>query len=334
MKRLTIIIYSFIFLSLALNSCNFLGSNNEGNSTKDIDSAEEDNRPYFEGEIKLSESRGLYGDLTKVHTTYFISEYKIKREQRWGGVYSVLDNYAGIIIDLKKDSVVMYYADKFSDKRNKHTLSIKDYKLQLKNKVIPSGIPSPVDHTFKLLPAYRLIEQIKDSTIIKEFSCDFTRYHDDTDFLKQDIFDSKEIKVKRELLDMVFLNLPDEINFPLKSDVKTTFSEISNDSIIKGKQTKAIDQLARNILRKKDSTIKKETDLEKLSKNKWLNMGLQILKKGVDLNIHITTDVSEFSIRALSNIDISIPSGDFDEISDFDEFLNTLPTGGGGDFDD
>ncbi|WP_299256807.1 hypothetical protein [uncultured Aquimarina sp.] len=333
MTKYSIVKFSSIILLCVFASCNFL-NDKKNEAAEETGDKEKDNRPYFEGEIKLSESRGLYGSLTKVHTTYFISENRIKREQRWGGVYSVLDNYAGIIIDLKKDSVVMYYADKFSDKRNKHTLSIKDYKSQLENKVMPKGIPSPVDHTFKLLPEYKLIEQIKDSTIIKEFSCDFTRYHNDTDFLKQDIFDSKEIKIKRELLDMVFLNLPDEINFPLKSDVKTTFSEISNDSIIKGKQTKAIDQLARNILRKKDSTVKKETDLEKLSKNKWLNMGLQILKKGVDLNIHITSDVSDFSVRALSSVDISIPSGDFSEISDFDEFLNTLPSGGDIDFDD
>ncbi|WP_298546378.1 hypothetical protein [uncultured Aquimarina sp.] len=333
MTKYSIVKFSSIVLLCVLASCNFLNDKKNG-VTEEIGDKEEDNRPYFEGEIKLSESRGLYGSLTKVHTTYFISENKIKREQRWGGVYAVLDNYAGIIIDLKKDSVVMYYADKLSNTKNKHTLSIKDYKFQLENKEMPSGIPSPVDRTFKLLSEYKLIEQIKDSTIIKEFSCDFTRYHDDTGFLKQDVFDSKEIKVKRELLDMVFLNLPDDINFPLKSDVKTTFSEISNDSIIKGKQTKAIDQLARNILRKKDSTVKKETDLEKLSKNKWLNMGLQILKKGVDLNIHITTDVSDFSVRALSSVDISIPSGDFSEISDFDEFLNTLPTGGDIDFDD
>ncbi|MFD2561465.1 hypothetical protein [Aquimarina rubra] len=320
----------FAFFTL---SCNFLEDKKEGN-TEDKDKKEEDNRLYFEGEIKLSESRGLYGSLTKVHTTYYISENKIKREQEWGGVYSMLENYAGIIIDLKKDRVVMYYADKLSSTRNKHTLSIKDYKTHLKTKVMPKGIPSPVDRTFELLLDYRLINQVKDSTVIKGFKSDFTRYHDDTDFLKQDVFDSKEIKVKRELLEMVFMNLPEEINFPLKSEVKTTFSEISNDSIIKGKQTKAIDQLARNILRKKDSTVKKETDLEKLSKNKWLNMGLKILKKGVDLNIHITADVSDFSVRTLTNIDVSIPSGDFTEILDFDEFLNTLPTGGSVDFDD
>ncbi|WP_299442896.1 hypothetical protein [uncultured Aquimarina sp.] len=333
MTKYSIVKFSSIFLFLILTSCNFLNDKSEENSDQ-VHQKEEDNRPYFEGEIKLSESRGLYGSLTKVHTTYFISENIIKREQRWGGVYSVLDNYAGIIIDLKKDSVVMYYADKLSNTKNKHTLSIEAYKTHLKTKIMPKGIPSPVDRTFELLPNYKLINQVKDSTVIKGFKSDFTRYHGDTDFLKQDVFDSKEIKVKRELLEMIFLNLPEEINFPLKSEVKTTFSEISNDSIIKGKQTKAIDQLARNILRKKDSTVKKETDLEKLSKNKWLNMGLQILKKGVDLNIHITTNLSEFTPKVFADIDMSIPSGDFIEILDFDEFLNTLPTGGGGDFDD
>ncbi|MHA7057711.1 hypothetical protein ACWGOQ_0010860 [Aquimarina sp. M1] len=333
MKKSTIIKYNAAFLLCVLSSCNFLDDKKE-KKVEEKYKMEEDSGPYFEGEIKLSESRGFYGSLTKVHTTYFISENKIKREQRWGGVYTVLDNYAGIIIDLKKDSIVMYYSDKFSDKKNKHTLNIDAYKSHIKTKTMPQGVPSPIDRTFESLPNYKLINQVKDSTVIKEFISDFTRYHDDTDFLKQDVFDSKEIKVKRELLEMIFINLPEEINFPLKSEVKTTFSEISNDSIIKGQQTKAIDQLARNILRKNDSTIKKETDLEKLSKNKWLNMGLKILKKGVDLNIHITLDVSNFSTRKLSDIDISIPSGDFSEISDFDEFLSTLPQGGDIDFDD
>ncbi|MBW1295923.1 hypothetical protein [Aquimarina litoralis] len=314
---------SFIFISILFLSCN---------SSKTP--KEEDTRPYFEGEIKLSETRGLYGALTKVHTTYYISENKIKREQKWGGVYSVLDNYAGIIIDLEKDSVTMYYADKFSNVRNKHTLSIEKYKSYLVTKTIPNGIPSPVDHTFELLPEYKLIHQVKDSTVIQSFTSDFTRYHDDSDFLNQDVFDSKDIKVKRELLEMIFMNLPEEINFPLKSESKLTFSEISNDSIIKGKQTKALDQFARKLLRKKDSTIKKESDLEKLAKNKWLNFGLQILKKGVDLNIHVTTEVSEFSVRALLDVDVSMPSGDFVDVLDFDDFINDLPTGGGGDFDD
>jgi len=317
------------FLSFIIFCTTFFSSCNFSKTSKD-----EDTIPYFEGEIKLSETRGLYGALTKVHTTYYISEHTIKREQRWGGVYSVLDNYAGIIIDSRKDSVVMYYADKFSKVRNRHTLSIKKYKSYLETKTIPSGIPSPIDHTFELLPDYKLIHQVKDSTVIKGFTSDFTRYHDSSDLLGQDVFDSKEIKVKRDFLEMIFINLPTEINFPLKSDVKLTFSEMSNDSIVQGKQTKVLDQLARKILRKKDSTIKKESDLEKLSKNKWLNLGLKILKKGVDLNIHITNDVSDFSPRKLLDTDVSIPSGDFIEILEFDDFIDNLPTGGGGDFDD
>ncbi|WP_299607782.1 hypothetical protein [uncultured Aquimarina sp.] len=316
-------LFGFIFFCVISFSCN-------SSKTSKV----EDTRPYFEGEIKLSEARGLYGALTKVNTTYYISENRIKREQRWGGVYSVLDNYAGIIIDMEKDSVTMYYADKFSKVKNKHTLSIKKYKTYLETKTIPNGIPSPVDHTFELLPEYKLIHHVKDSTVIHGFTSDFSRYHDNSDFLKQDIFDSKEIKVKREFLELIFINLPKEINFPLVSESKLTFSEISNDSIIKGKQTRALDQFARKLLRKKDSTINKESDLEKLASNKWLNLGLKILKKGVDLNIHVTTEVSEFSARELLDIDISLPLGDFTNVLEFDDFLEDLPTGGGGDFDD
>lgn len=99
----------------------------------------------------------MYGVLTKVHTTYYISENRIKREQRWGGVYSVLDNYA----------------DKFSKVKNKHTLSIKKYKTYLETKTIANGIPSPVDHTFEFLPEYKLIHHVKDSSIIHDLSLVF-----------------------------------------------------------------------------------------------------------------------------------------------------------------
>jgi hypothetical protein len=290
--------------------------------------------PYFEGEITLSESRGLYGSLFKVHTTYNISENRIKREQKLGGITSLLDIYAGIIIDLEKDSVILYNVDNLSGNKNKHTTSIKNFKTNPKYKNFPNSLPSPVDNTFKLLPDYDLIKQVKDSSVIEGFKSDYTLFNDETKILKQEVFDSKEIRVKRELLEMVFMELPKEINFLLTSNLRTTITDISNDSIVSGEQTKAIDVFLRDVF--KDKNQKKEkTDLDKIAKNKWIKLGLNLLKKGVDMNIHITTGLSKLEQRINLPIDLSLPSLDFIEISDIDDFIDTLPSeGSGGDFDD
>ncbi|MFB9106505.1 hypothetical protein ACFFU1_16475 [Algibacter miyuki] len=291
--------------------------------------------PYFEGEITLSESRGLYGSLFKVHTTYTISENYIKREQKRGGVNTVFDNYAGIIIDLEKDSVVLYYSDKFSGEKNKHSTSITNYKTNEKYKTFPNSLPSPVDNTFNLLSKYNTTKQVKDSTEIKGFKSDYSLYNDDSGILKQEVFDTKAIKVKRELLEMVFRNIPSEVNFILASDLRTTISDINNDSIVNGEQSKAVDLFLRDVFQKKESHDKQETsNLKALAKNKWVKIGLNILKKSVDLNIHVTSGVSDLIGRKVLPSEFSLPSLDFIEISDIDDFIDQLPVEGGGDFDD
>lgn len=297
---------------------------------------EKEELPYFEGEIKLSESRGLYGSLFKVHTTYTIAENYFKREQRLGGVNSVFSTYAGIIIDLKKDSVILYSADKLSGKKNKHTTTIKAFKTASNYKNFPNSLPSPVDNTFKLLPNYNLKKQVEDSTLIKNFKSDYTQYIDNANILKQDLFNTKKIRIKRAVLEMVFPNIPNEINFVLKSDLKTTISNINNDSIISGEQTKALDLFVRDVFNKdKTKTNEEATNLNKLAKNKWVKMGLNLIKKGVDLNFHITTNVSELTTREILLNDIYFPSLDigFDEIEDIEDFMSELPSEGGGDFD-
>lgn len=314
----------FCLLILTLNACQYFNK-----KEKQIDT-----EGYFEGEINISESRGLYGSLFKVHTTYSISENQLKREQKLGGLYSMLDNYAGLIIDLNKDSVTLYYNDKIMDKHIKHTMSIEQYKSKIKTDPFPKVIPSPVDQTFNLFTEYTKINHVTDSAKINGFISDYTLYNDNTNIFKQEVFDSKHIKIKRSLLEMTFMNLPDNINFPLQSNLKTRLSDISNDSIISGKQTRAIDHFIRSVFAGKDTLSNKQsTDLEKLANSKLVQLGLDILKKGVDLNLHITSELSDIDFIPLSLTDFSLPSGDFSEIEDFDEFLNELPNSSG-DFDD
>lgn len=295
------------------------------------ENSKSDETPYFEGEIKLSESQGIYGSLFKVHTTYWLSENSLKREQKLGGLNSIVNSYAGILVDLEKDKVVLYYSDRITGKF-KHTTTLKQYKALLDS--FPRQIPSPIDRTFSLLPSYKLIQQKKDSTEIKGFKCDYSLYKDSTEILKQEVFDTKEIKVKRELLEIVFENLPKEINFPLKSELKTTISDVNNDSIISGEQSKEMDKFVRSFFKTDSTQPQKKSDLEKLSKNSWLDKGLNLIKKGVDMSIEIVMEVNDFDARKLKPREMSLPSDDFVEIADFGEFLGSLPQEGSADFDD
>jgi len=65
-----------------------------------------------------------------------------------------------------------------------------------------------------------------------------------------------------------------------------------------------------------------------------MNLGLDILKKGVDLNIHMTSEISELNVRKLTPNEFLFPSNDYKEISDFDAFLNSFPSNQSGDYDD
>ncbi len=296
----------------------------DGSGSKEVRKIDADS--YFEGAINLSESRGLYGTFFEVQTTYLISENRLKREQKLGGLNSPFEVYAGILIDLKKDQVVLYNADKVSGNR-KYTMTVREYKDFLKENTFPNSVPSPVDNTFRLISNRRMICQVKDSAVVQGFPSDYTLFKDPSEILKQEVYDSKALKIKRELLDMVFMDLPKEINFLLSSDLRTGISE---DSVISGQQTKALDGLTRKLFAGNDSaSAEKKTDLDKLTKNPWVKMGVKVLQKGVDLNIHITSTIKEFSARSLSDSELSLPSGDFEELSDLDEFLKSLPSEGG-----
>ena len=314
MRFLKLALLLFLFFSFA--SCNFLSKDTDQKEKK----ASEEH--YFEGEIKLSESTGYQGSLFKVYTTYLISENKIKREQKAKGLNAVFNMKNGIIIDLVKDSVTLYYSDVFQ--KNKHSLSVKEYDNYLKTKNhYPQGF-SPIDGTFTFLSTYKAHKTVKDSSSIQGFMTDYMLYIDD--IFQQEVFDTKDIKVKRELLEMVFYQLPKEINFPLRSEFKSIISNVKNDSLIH-KTVQLKDKISKDFLHKTDTT-----NTDKLTKNKWLDLGIKALKKGVDIALHATLKIESLSEHEIKLSEFSIPSGDFKEIDDIDTFFSKLPSGG--DFDD
>lgn len=300
-------------------------------SKKENKISESDDRPYFEGEIELEVTQGLYGELFKQYTTYNISENVIKREQKLSGVNKIFDNYAGIIIDLKKDSVLLYYVSKLENIKNKYALSIKDYKKYLDSNNIAASAPSPFDLTFIGFDNFNFVKQKKDSLKIQNFMCDYALYKYDKGITKHEIFDTKEIKVKRALLEMLFINLPEEINFPLKSDFKTTISDISNDTILNGENAKSLETLTRKLIGKQSPTD--SSSVEKISKNKWVNLGIKIFKKAVDMNVHISTNLVKINKRVLSQNDLSIASNEFLLVDNLELFLNSIPKNNHGEID-
>ena len=313
-----------ISLTTIMCSCDFFSKKEE--AEVDIDP-----KKYFEGEINLTETRGIYGILFESNTSFTISKNRMKREQRLGGINKVFDSYAGVIVDLEKDSVTIYYVDLVKKMFNQST--IKEFKKYLASKSTPNRQLSPLDNTFTYLLPYKAINTVNDSMKVKGFMCDYARYVDEDAIVQQEVFDSKEIKVKRELLELVFPNLPKETNFPLRSDFKTMISSVSNDSLVNNKTVEMVDKLVRALLHQVDSTKgNNPTDLDKLADNKWLNMGLDVLKKGIDLKFHISNKTSGFSVGNIGLPLFSLPSAAFEEVDDIDEFFSSLPAEG--DFDD
>ncbi len=314
----------------------------------------------FEGEINIAHSRGLYGPLFKTHTKYIFSKNRVKREEKLGGLNSIYNTHAGIIIDLEKDSVLLYLCElegyegleksikekiekglkenlglndtpDFSKwvKNVKHKLSIADYQKYLADKPFHHGMPHPIDLSFTYLDKKEYVNPkiVKDSMNIQGFSCDYTQYKGE--LFQHKIFDTKEINIDRKILNMLFVNLPKEINFPINYQHTTILTEISNEDIITGKYGKGIDALYRYTKAEGDTTKMEEaSDLTSIAKNKFLNLGINLFKKGVDLNLHITGeagDIVEKPIKGSLTAFSSVPNIDsFEEIDDTKAFFTLL----------
>jgi hypothetical protein len=95
-----------------------------------------------------------------------------------------------------------------------------------------------------------------------------------------------------------------------------------------------MESIAKRLFTGKEPSDSSKSSLEKISKNKWLNIGLRVFKKGVDMNLHITTTPTKVIKKVLTQIELSLLSDGFVEMGSLDEFINSLPQGGGGDFDD
>ena len=305
-------------LPFILFSCTeSVSENNRESSSGKPDSGE-----FFEGVITLTGTFSYFGSLFEDETTYYISENRLKRERKstpLGG--EPVGRYAGMIVDLEKDRVTLYLVIDYEDKYLKHSMSIAEYQTYLNSEVQPSLIPSPFDKTFTILDEYILIHQVEDSTTIEGFRADFSQFNNSSGRFKQEVFDTKNLRIKRPLLENTFPNLPDEINFPLGTVFRTTLTDVKNDSIIAGRESKGFERLIKDLVTN-DSSASKTSDLDKIARNKWVNRGLKFLKKGVDLSINTTIRLKEIVARELTEETLELPAKPFKNAEDLAEFVN------------
>lgn len=284
--------------------------------------------PHFEGEIKFIEFRSFEGKPVPSFIKYHITENMAKREQRLSGAYAPLNETRGIIIDLKKDSVTLYYTSLWMKK--KHTLSIKTYEEEMWRFV--NQVPSPIDFSFTDLHECTLQKEVNDSTTIKDFSANYSLYMDSTALVERAIFDTDDITINRKFLSLFFYKIPDNINFPLKTTYKTNIYDIPNDTLINSKVVSNLDKLTSWALSKVDSTKERRPlDPKKLAKSKLFNWGLNAMKKGIDLALYHSTTLSSLSPHAIGLGEFTGFLGDFESVDDFDDFVSGFS---GGDFDD
>lgn len=287
-------------------------------------------KTYFEGEIVQKEEVGLYGKLAGRKTTWLFSEHRLKREQTYSGIANLLLAKAGIIVDLLKDSVTLYYTD--IDGSFKYTGSCKDYQTYMKEKGTTRKGLNTVDQTFTVLQNYRSSKHIEDSMEIKGFLCDYYLYKENP--VKQEVLDAKGLLIKRSLLEMAILNLPSEINFPMRSDVRTLVTEVKNDSILNSSVSQTLKGKIKQLLGRKTEGVKNSKPEQKSEGSQYAEKGINLIKKGIDAAIHITVELVEIAKRSVTQAEWHLPEAKYQEFKDPERFFEALPKVSETEFDD
>lgn len=301
-----------LLLMLILSGCgNDSKKEKNGKTAKD----------FFEGEIIQNESVGLYGKLAGRQTTWLLSENRLKREQTYSGLANVLPAKAGIIVDLSIDSVTLYYSDVSGS--FKYSGSCRDYQTFMKEKGIDRKGLDIMDFTFTELRSYQIAKRVKDSLKIKTFLCDYYLYKESP--LKQELFDAKELNIKRSLLEMAILNLPAEITFPMQSEIKTMVAEVKNDSILNGSVTQALKEKVKNLLGNTSKGNGQTPSQQKQSQNRYAEKGINLIKKGIDAVIHLSITAKEVIHRTITTKEWRLPDADYKVLEDPDSFFEALP---------
>lgn len=194
----------FLLLLVALcvlNSCGF-----SSETKTPIIELSDANEPFV-GKIVLENIEGN----TKTEVTFHIDVKSIRREQTHQGGDGFLGDKAGIIVNYDKDQVILYNTyggAKWT------TYTIKGYKNALARDTFPyAPIVASYDYTYSFLNDYTAIVAKENALEIESLQLDYKLYSNLS--IRQENFDTDEIKVRREMIALVFPNMPENVHFPL-----------------------------------------------------------------------------------------------------------------------
>ena len=277
----------------------------------------------FTGQIKLKRSNGVYGFLFEEHISLEFSENKVKREERLGNKLNKVQyfkEYVGVIIDFKLDEVTLYFSS-LGD-HYKHVMSIDDYKEKVLNNNLSPSTPNFFDNTFTPFTTYAIQENVPDSSSMKGFKLDYS--YTGQHLIDQNIMDAKELNVPRRSMELIYGNLPTEINFPMRSETKTIVSDFKEDAVLESPEMQFVNRLIHQTGIKR-KLLMRILRIKKIRKDKWVKRTLKVLKYGIDFKFNVRTQVDEISPSPLADDDIKLPENIyFEPIENLYEFLDIV----------
>ena len=237
----------FLLLLVALcvlNSCGF-----SSETKTPIIELSDENEPFV-GKIVLENIE----DNTKTEVTFHIDTNSIRREQTHQGGKGLLGDKAGIIVNYDKNQVILYNTYGGA-KWTAYT--IEEYKNALALDTFPyASIVTPYDYTYSFLDDYTAIVEKDNALAIESLQLDYKLYSNLS--IRQENFDTYEIKVRREMIALVFPNMPDNVHFPLLFKISNNIdnANINNETNLSEKGWKnKISQLL-NELSNKENRVK------------------------------------------------------------------------------
>ena len=199
-------------------------------SCDDDDSQEiefkENEHGLFEGEIVLKKKSGLY----ETQITFFISDRIVHRQELYEDViFFIPDVFSGVLIDLKKERITLYknegktWMEKLANDEYdgiKSSMSFEEYNSYVEEyKFDSSDKASCYDYMFSYLEEYNELLQRKDVLPKLKLQLDFHLFNEGNTV--QDVFASPKININKEILPLLFPNIPEDLDFPLISNVYT-----------------------------------------------------------------------------------------------------------------
>ena len=224
------------------------------------------------GIIKISENF----DALPVHTTYYISENRIKREQKIS--FDPFSDISGIVVDLIKNNVTIYEIKTKEFKKYKTELTLKEFDDYINNNQLSTATPPySVENVFINQKANNKEPSKKDFITIKNYVCNYHSFTDKSKTIKLEIYDTDAIKIKRELLEAVVPYIPKHIEFPLVCEI----------------------------------TYIGERDLPSLTNNKLINKSLKKSFKVLENTFNPKKTLLKIEQKELNDSDFKLPKGEY-----------------------